>query len=71
MPRKFIKVKLNVNKTIGIKQLCYLRTKRSMIMKFITKILDGLAYICVALLFLKYAVTSANMMFDWHLRWYF
>ena len=40
-------------------------------MKFITKILDGLAYICVALLFLKYAVTSANMMFDWHLRWYF
>ena len=40
-------------------------------MKFITKILDGLAYICVALLFLKYAVMSANTMFDWHLRWYF
>ena len=42
-----------------------------MILKFITKILDGLAYICVALLFLKYAVMSANTMFDWHLRWYF
>lgn len=40
-------------------------------MKFITKILDGLAFICVALLFLKYAVMSANTMFDWHLRWYF
>ncbi|MGS0645936.1 epilancin biosynthesis-related protein ElxI1 [Staphylococcus hominis] len=40
-------------------------------MKVITKILDGLAFICVALLFLKYAVTFANMMFDWHLRWYF
>ncbi|HAQ9866061.1 MAG: hypothetical protein E7H03_08955 [Staphylococcus epidermidis] len=40
-------------------------------MKFITKMLDGLAFICVALLFLKYAVMSANMMFDWHLRWYF
>ena len=42
-----------------------------MTLKFITKILDGLAYICVALLFLKYAVMSANTMFDWHLRWYF
>jgi uncharacterized membrane protein len=42
-----------------------------MILKFITKILDGLAFICVALLFLKYAVMSANTMFDWHLRWYF
>lgn len=42
-----------------------------MTLKFITKILDGLAFICVALLFLKYAVISANMMFDWHLRWYF
>ena len=40
-------------------------------LKVITKILDGLAFICVALLFLKYAVTFANMMFDWHLRWYF
>ena len=40
-------------------------------LKVITKILDGLAFICVALLFLKYAVMSANMMFDWHLRWYF
>jgi uncharacterized membrane protein YedE/YeeE len=40
-------------------------------LKIITKILDGLAFICVALLFLKYAVMSANMMFDWHLRWYF
>ncbi|WP_390613312.1 epilancin biosynthesis-related protein ElxI1 [Staphylococcus condimenti] len=42
-----------------------------MTLKIITKILDGLAFICVALLFLKYAVKSANMMFDWHLRWYF
>ncbi|MCT1471184.1 hypothetical protein M3B05_09460 [Staphylococcus hominis] len=40
-------------------------------MKTITKILDALTYICVGLLFLKYAVMSANMMFDWHLRWYF
>lgn len=40
-------------------------------MKLLTKLLDGLAYICVALLFLKYAVLSANMMFDWSLRWYF
>ncbi len=40
-------------------------------LKVITKILDGLTFICVALLFLKYAVTFANMMFDWHLRWYF
>jgi len=40
-------------------------------LKVITKILDGLTFICVALLFLKYAVMSANMMFDWHLRWYF
>ncbi|MEJ7218500.1 epilancin biosynthesis-related protein ElxI1 [Staphylococcus gallinarum] len=40
-------------------------------MKLVTKTLDGLAFICVALLFLKYAVTSANMMFDWNLRWYF
>ncbi|MCG7340379.1 hypothetical protein MHZ36_14035 [Staphylococcus sp. ACRSN] len=40
-------------------------------MKIITKVLDGLAFICVALLFLKYAVMSANMMFDWNLRWYF
>lgn len=40
-------------------------------LKTITKILDALAYICVGLLFLKYAVMSANMMFDWHLRWYF
>lgn len=40
-------------------------------LKFITKMLYGLAFICAALLFLKYAVMSANMMFDWHLRWYF
>ncbi|MCA2503970.1 hypothetical protein NGH46_13840 [Staphylococcus xylosus] len=40
-------------------------------MKFLTKILDGLVYICVGLLFLKFAVQSANMMFDWNLRWYF
>ena len=40
-------------------------------LKTITKILDALTYICVGLLFLKYAVMSANMMFDWHLRWYF
>lgn len=40
-------------------------------LKIITKVLDGLAFICVALLFLKYAVMSANMMFDWNLRWYF
>ena len=45
--------------------------KRSMRLKTITKILDALTYICVGLLFLKYAVMSANMMFDWHLRWYF
>ncbi|MGX0288585.1 hypothetical protein ACUXDV_002423, partial [Staphylococcus epidermidis] len=31
-------------------------------MRFITKMLDGLAFICAALLFLKYAVMSANMM---------
>lgn len=40
-------------------------------MKILTKILDGLAYVCVTLLFLKYAVISANMMFDWNLKWYF
>ena len=40
-------------------------------LKFITKILDGLTLLCGALLFLKYAVMFANMMFDWHLRWYF
>ena len=40
-------------------------------MKFITKILDVLIFICALLLILKYAVMFANMMFDWHLRWYF
>ncbi|SCT25179.1 epilancin biosynthesis-related protein ElxI1 [Staphylococcus caeli] len=40
-------------------------------MKIITKILDVLAAICVVLLFSKYAVNFANMMFDWNLRWYF
>lgn len=42
-----------------------------MILKFITKILDVLIFICALLLILKYAVMFANMMFDWHLRWYF
>ena len=40
-------------------------------LKVITIILDVLIFICAALLFLKYAVMFANMMFDWHLRWYF
>ena len=40
-------------------------------MKFITKILDVLVWICVILLFSKYIVKYANMMFDWNLRWYF
>ena len=42
-----------------------------MILKFITKILDVLIFICALLLILKYAVMFANMMFDWHVRWYF
>ncbi|PTF26642.1 hypothetical protein BUY19_10040 [Staphylococcus cohnii] len=40
-------------------------------MKLITKILDVLVWICVILLFSKYIVKYANMMFDWNLRWYF
>lgn len=37
----------------------------------LTKLLDGMAWLCVALLFSKYAIHWANLMFDWHLRWYF
>ncbi|PTE71177.1 epilancin biosynthesis-related protein ElxI1 [Staphylococcus gallinarum] len=37
----------------------------------LTKLLDGMAWVCVALLFSKYAIHWANLMFDWHLRWYF
>ncbi|GGI41567.1 epilancin biosynthesis-related protein ElxI1 [Mammaliicoccus stepanovicii] len=40
-------------------------------MKYLTRILDALAGLCVALLFSKYAILSANMMFDWNLKWYF
>ena len=37
----------------------------------ITKLLDGMAWLCMALLFSKYAIHWANLMFDWHLLWYF
>ena len=40
-------------------------------MTLLTKVLDTLTGICVALLFTKYFVNYANDMFDWHLRWYF
>ena len=40
-------------------------------MTLLTKVLDILTGICVALLFTKYFVNYANDMFDWHLRWYF
>ena len=30
-----------------------------------------LAGVCVVLFFIKYAVSYANMMFDWNLIWYF
>lgn len=40
-------------------------------MTLLTKVLDTLTGICVALLFTKYFVIYANDMFDWHLRWYF
>lgn len=40
-------------------------------MVYLTKVLDTLAGLCVVLLFSKYAIASANMMFDWHLKWYF
>ncbi|MGF0107501.1 epilancin biosynthesis-related protein ElxI1 [Staphylococcus hominis] len=40
-------------------------------MKYLTKTLDLLAGLCVVLLFSKYAILSANMMFDWNLKWYF
>ena len=40
-------------------------------MTILTKVLDTLTGICVALLFTKYFVNYANDMFDWHLRWYF
>ncbi|MFA0981410.1 hypothetical protein ACCB38_14270 [Staphylococcus aureus] len=32
--------------------------------------LDTLTGICVVLLFSKYFVAYANMVFDWNLRWY-
>ncbi|WP_341636482.1 epilancin biosynthesis-related protein ElxI1 [Staphylococcus casei] len=40
-------------------------------MQILVKTLDVLVGICVVLLFSKYAVSFANMMFDWNLRWYF
>ncbi|MCG1077910.1 hypothetical protein K4Q04_08440 [Staphylococcus epidermidis] len=40
-------------------------------MTLLTKVLDTLTGICVALLFTKYFANYANDMFDWHLRWYF
>ncbi|MBO0927463.1 hypothetical protein J2P86_01785 [Staphylococcus sp. 30400_3112M30941] len=40
-------------------------------MRYITKVLDTLTVVCVVLLFSKYFVAYANMVFDWNLRWYF
>lgn len=40
-------------------------------MKYLTKTLDSLAGLCVVLLFSKYAILSANTMFDWNFKWYF
>ena len=40
-------------------------------MLFLTKVLDALAYICVALLFLKFLILTVNGIFDWNLKWYF
>lgn len=40
-------------------------------MKILAKFSDVLVGISVVLLFSKYAVSFANMMFDWNLRWYF
>ncbi|HDZ0049537.1 TPA: hypothetical protein RRP71_001125 [Staphylococcus aureus] len=39
-------------------------------MTHLTKVLDTLTGICVVLLFSKYFVEYANMVFDWNLRWY-
>ncbi|AVC63575.1 TPA: hypothetical protein O4522_001446 [Staphylococcus aureus] len=39
-------------------------------MTHLTKVLDTLTGICVVLLFSKYFVVYANMVFDWNLRWY-
>ncbi|HDE3479642.1 TPA: hypothetical protein PD464_000573 [Staphylococcus aureus] len=39
-------------------------------MTHLTKVLDTLTGICVVLLFSKYFVGYANMVFDWNLRWY-
>ncbi|ATY56757.1 TPA: hypothetical protein ACGI1V_000176 [Staphylococcus argenteus] len=39
-------------------------------MTYLTKLLDTLTGICVVLLFSKYFVSYANMVFDWNLRWY-
>lgn len=39
-------------------------------MTHLTKVLDTLTGICVVLLFSKYFVAYANMVFDWNLRWY-
>ena len=40
-------------------------------MKVLTTTLDFLAGTCVVLLFLKFAILTANGIFDWNLRWYF
>ncbi|MCE5000705.1 epilancin biosynthesis-related protein ElxI1 [Staphylococcus warneri] len=40
-------------------------------MLFLTKVLDALAYICVALLFFKFLILTVNGIFDWNLKWYF
>lgn len=39
-------------------------------MTHLTKVLVTLTGICVVLLFSKYFVAYANMVFDWNLRWY-
>ncbi|MCG9803262.1 epilancin biosynthesis-related protein ElxI1 [Staphylococcus argenteus] len=39
-------------------------------MTYLKKLLDTLTGICVVLLFSKYFVSYANMVFDWNLRWY-
>ncbi|ONH13663.1 hypothetical protein BMF18_02620 [Staphylococcus aureus] len=39
-------------------------------MTHLTKVLVTLTGICVVLLFSKYFVVYANMVFDWNLRWY-
>ncbi|HCZ2826595.1 TPA: hypothetical protein O2Y24_002376 [Staphylococcus aureus] len=39
-------------------------------MTHLTKVLDTLTGMCAVLLFSKYFVAYANMVFDWKLRWY-